>query len=74
VTLSDGRVLAGRADVRKGDPENPLSAAEKKKKFIDLAERPWGRAGAEKIYRVVRALPDAGSVQDWMAELAAPDL
>lgn len=68
VTLigQDGQRMVETADVRKGDPENPLSEAEKHKKFIDLVAGHWGPNTGEAIYQSIKKLPYAKSVRGWL--------
>jgi 2-methylcitrate dehydratase PrpD len=65
VHLADGRVLTASAEVRRGDPERPLTPEEKKDKFLGLAGQVWGRAGAERLWAAVREIDQAPDVSAW---------
>lgn len=66
VRLAHGETLSAQADVRKGDPELPMTAAEKREKCVRLAASAWGRESAENIIAAVSALPEARSVPAWV--------
>lgn len=51
-----GDVLAGATDSPKGDPENPLTAAELEEKFMNLARGPWGDNRAARVLELCRSL------------------
>lgn len=65
VRLANGESLSAQAEVRKGDPERPMTAAEKREKCVRLAASAWGREGAENVIAAVSALPEASSVLTW---------
>ena len=65
IRLANGKTLSAQAEVRKGDPERPLTAAEKREKCVRLAASAWGSEGAENIIAAVAALPEARSVMAW---------
>ncbi len=72
VTLADGRMLTQICETRKGDPECPLSAGERRQKFIDLAGMIWGSDIADQVYA---SLPtDAGqtTVAGWIRSSLLP--
>ncbi len=72
--LADGRTLSARAEVRKGDPETPLTPAERRDKFLSLAGQAWGREPAGLVLAALAGLPGAGSLNARLArcrELAA---
>jgi 2-methylcitrate dehydratase PrpD len=69
VRLARGETLSAQADVRKGDPERPMTGDEKREKCLRLAASVWGREGAENILAAVSALPEARSVAAWAEEL-----
>jgi 2-methylcitrate dehydratase PrpD len=61
--------LSAQADVRKGDPEWPMTDAEKRDKWRRLMEPIWGRTGAKDFVAAVPALAGARSVPGWVEEL-----
>lgn len=65
IRLANGKTLSAQAEVRKGDPERPLTAAEKREKCVRLAASAWGSEGAESIIAAVAVLPEARSVMAW---------
>lgn len=65
IRLTNGKTLSAQAEVRKGDPERPLTSAEKREKCVRLAASAWGSEGAESIIAAVAALPEARSVMAW---------
>ena len=70
--FSNGRVLSETANIRKGDPENPLTGAEIKKKFIQLVDPVWGREMGEHIYNSIRLLPGYDYFNTWLNENILP--
>jgi 2-methylcitrate dehydratase PrpD len=62
---SGGRSLTESAVVRKGDPELPMTADEKRDKFLKLTGPAWGGGVAEKVFESVRGLPRAQNVLTW---------
>jgi 2-methylcitrate dehydratase PrpD len=56
ITLHDGREIAGHADAARGSARHPLSAAEVRDKFTDLASRRIGAARAAELLDTVDAL------------------
>ena len=66
VYTKDGRELSGEVLYPKGNPGNPMTEAEFKGKFMDMAERVLGAKQGEDLYDRARALEQ---VQD-VAELA----
>jgi 2-methylcitrate dehydratase PrpD len=71
VRLAGGRVLEAIAEVRKGDPEYPMTADEKRDKFMKLTGKVWGDRVAEKVYESIGMLPQAESVLKWVVGLRA---
>jgi 2-methylcitrate dehydratase PrpD len=55
IVLRDGRVLAERIEFATGEPENPVSLAALREKFISLAERPDAAAVADSILALDQA-------------------
>lgn len=66
VHLRDGGKLEETRCLRKGDPEQPLSALEKKQKFFDLTAEAWGENMSEIFYRAVMDLPLADNIRSWL--------
>ena len=56
VTLTDGRRLASKPCVARGNPENPLDPQEMRDKFRDLARPVLGRARCDAIEAAVDGL------------------
>jgi len=69
VRLRTGETLAAQADVRKGDPERPMSAGEKRDKCIRLAVPVWGEPAAHNMIDAISALPAASDTRKWAEEL-----
>ncbi len=53
VKLKNGRIIEEYVDTPKGEPENPLSIEELKKKFISLTTENIGKERAEKLFHEV---------------------
>ncbi|MFS8974071.1 MmgE/PrpD family protein [Cupriavidus necator] len=68
VRTTDGRTLAARVDVPKGDPDNTLSRPELEAKALQLGAFRHGATEAEmrEIIRRVWALEQAPNVNDWL--------
>lgn len=68
VKTTDGRTLAARVDVPKGDPDNTLSRPELEAKALQLGAFRHGASEAEmrEIIRRVWALEQAPNVNDWL--------
>jgi 2-methylcitrate dehydratase len=66
VRTTDGRELTGAVENPKGSPNNRLTEAEFKEKFMEMGERVLGHDQADELYRRSR---DVGSVAN-VAELA----
>lgn len=61
ITLNDGRTLAGRCEIMKGDPANPHRAGEVERKFFTLAEPVWGAERSRWLYDTclgIKRVPD----------------
>ncbi|MDR2625931.1 MAG: MmgE/PrpD family protein [Zoogloeaceae bacterium] len=69
VRLARGETLSAQADVRKGDPERPMTGAEKREKCLRLIASTWGRESAENIFAAVSALPEARNIAVWAGGL-----
>lgn len=63
--LKGGRTLTAMAEVRKGDPEWPMTADEKRNKCIRLMNPVWGNQGAERIHEAIARLPATANVMKW---------
>jgi 2-methylcitrate dehydratase PrpD len=61
--------LSAQADVRKGDPEWPMTDSEKHDKCRRLIEPVWGRTGAKDFIAAVPALAETRSVPGWIEDL-----
>ena len=62
IRLNDGRTLRSEPTRARGNPENPLSDDELCAKYFDLATPVLGRERAERVERLVTALPRGGSL------------
>ncbi len=62
VQTTDGRLLTARRDLMKGEPEDPVSDAELKRKFTSLATDAVSADRAEEIWQVVFRLEEMKSV------------
>ena len=71
VRLVGGKTLSALAEVRKGDPEYPMTADEKLDKFLKLTGRAWGARVAENVFEAIGMLPQAKSVLKWAEGLRA---
>ena len=69
VRLVGGKTLVALAEVRKGDPEYPMTADEKFDKFLKLIGKAWGERVAENVFESIGMLPQAESVLKWAEEL-----
>ncbi len=65
VRLVGGKALAASAEVRKGDPEHPMTASEKRDKFMKLTANAWGARAAEKVFESMGLLPQVENVLKW---------
>lgn len=65
ITLKDGRILTGRADMAKGHPRNPMSRDDLRGKFMECAELVMPREQASSALEhlwAVRELPRAADL------------
>jgi len=69
VRLIGGKTLEARAEVRKGDPEHPMTANEKQHKFLKLTGSVWGSRVAEKVFESIGMMPRAESMLEWIEGL-----
>ncbi|MGE4529090.1 MAG: MmgE/PrpD family protein [Rhodospirillaceae bacterium] len=67
IRLAGGRTLVATSETRRGDPEQPLSAAELSAKFRGLAGLAWGAEKAARVDTDIEELPECGSVAAWAA-------
>lgn len=70
--FSNGRILSETAKIRKGDPENPLTGGEIKRKFTQLVDPVWGQETGEKIFNAIRLLPRYENFNAWLNENILP--
>jgi 2-methylcitrate dehydratase PrpD len=66
---SGGKTFTESAAVRKGDPEWPMTADEKRDKFLKLTGSVWGGNAAEGIFESIQGLPEAPNVLNWAESL-----
>ncbi len=70
IQLKDGTIIAGRADVAKGHPANPMTYEEAADKFRGCAEfAKWPAAKTEAVIRLMRTLDNASSMSGLSAAL-----
>ncbi|MFZ5647816.1 MAG: MmgE/PrpD family protein [Bacillota bacterium] len=62
IQTRSGEVLRGHTDCPKGDPENPVTAAELEEKFLSLARGPWGESRAQRVLELCRNLPSVSDL------------
>jgi len=73
IVLQDGRKIAARADVAKGDPAVPMSDDEVAGKFRECAAfADWPEQRSEQIVDVVRNLEKLADIADLTALLRSP--
>jgi 2-methylcitrate dehydratase PrpD len=63
--LFGGKTITASAVVRRGDPELPMTAGEKRDKFLKLTGPVWGGGAAEKVFESIQELPEAQNVLQW---------
>ena len=69
--MSGGKTFTESASVRKGDPEFPMTAGEKRDKFLKLTDLVWGGGAAERVFESIQGLPSAQNVLRWAEGLRA---
>lgn len=68
LTLAHGSSRTQTAYTRKGDPENPLTRAQIKDKFMGLVKAVWGQKKGEAIFEAVYRLPEYDDFDAWVNE------
>ncbi|MDA0707578.1 MAG: MmgE/PrpD family protein [Proteobacteria bacterium] len=63
IELYDGRVLSSPPGIARGNPENPLSDAEIKEKFFELARSGKTHAECERLFDIVMTISAQSSVR-----------
>lgn len=63
--LKQGGTLSALAEVRKGDPERAMTAAEKHAKCIGLMTPYWGEKGAQAVMAAIDELPGVSQLKHW---------
>ena len=63
--VSGGKTVTASAAVRKGDPELPMTADEKRDKFLKLTGPVWGGGAAKRVFESIQELPEAPNVLNW---------
>ena len=71
VRMVGGQTLSASAEVRKGDPEQPMTANEKFEKYMRLTGTAWGARVAEDVFESIGMLPQADNVLKWAEGLRA---
>lgn len=64
-----GESISAAADVRKGDPELPMTAAEKRAKVAGLLGQVWRGDAAERIASALARIAAAADVREWAGQL-----
>ena len=72
ITLKNGRTFRSQPAEARGDPGNPLSDEELREKYFALASPVLGHVRAERIERVVNALPDNSALSTLLEDLLHP--
>ncbi len=72
VRTTDGRLLSARRDIMKGEPEDPLSDLELKRKFNSLATDAVSAEHAERIWQAVFQMDERQGVSE-LTELLRVD-
>ena len=73
ISLTDGSTIAGEAGVNRGDDASPYTREELRHKFMDLTQRVWPAAHAERVLRATLGLgAGAASLADWALLLRRP--
>ena len=67
--LKNGAMHTAIAEVRKGDPERPMTAVEKQQKCIGLMTPVWGDSRAKTAMVTIATLPEAANMQHWSEQL-----
>jgi 2-methylcitrate dehydratase PrpD len=70
VTTKDGRELEARIEDPRGDPTNPLSLAELRSKFDELAAPAYDRATRDRIAATVDGIAEPGALGELVKTLA----
>jgi 2-methylcitrate dehydratase PrpD len=71
VNTKSGQHYSKRVDYAKGSPENPMTAAEIKDKFMGLCRGVLGDAKSQRIYHLILELESVTNIKELMALLAA---
>jgi 2-methylcitrate dehydratase PrpD len=72
IALKNGRTVRSEPAEARGDPESPLSDEELREKYFSLAVPVLGQARAERIEKIVNALPDNRAHSALLEELLQP--
>jgi 2-methylcitrate dehydratase PrpD len=72
IVLKDGLALIAEPARARGNPENPLTDAELRAKYFELAEPVLGRPRAERIERLVSGLRQGATLFELLEELLNP--
>jgi 2-methylcitrate dehydratase PrpD len=67
--LKDGRRVVGEAGVNRGDDASPYTRAELRTKFMDLTQRVWPAAHAERVLDATLDLGAGTTFAEWAAML-----
>jgi len=71
IETTDGRNLAGRADMPEGDPCNPVSQRRLEDKCKGLLAQVMNDASAEQLVRRLAMLPEVADVREMFPEISA---
>jgi 2-methylcitrate dehydratase PrpD len=73
ISLANGRALVSEPARARGNPENPLTENELRRKYLAYAEPELGAARAERIAQAVNALPaDSAALRSLLDDLLEP--
>ena len=72
IELADGRRLSARTEVAPGEPGRPLSRPQLRHKFFALAVPVVGISGADRLYRMIKELPEFPSAADLAGVFSNP--
>jgi 2-methylcitrate dehydratase PrpD len=70
IHLDNGRVVRGRCEIMKGEPQNPHRPEEVEQKFFDLTAPVWGAARAHTLYERLMRLEDVADFGRFAEDIA----
>jgi 2-methylcitrate dehydratase PrpD len=69
ITLKSGGTLSAEAGVNRGDDASPYTREELRGKFMDLTQRVWPKAHAQRVLEATLGLGATGDMAHWVALL-----